>query len=118
MSSSSDPESGESPGSELDALVVQAEALNIVEVIQEEGPYEQGSIQIVGGQIVEDGRKKRRRKRRTVHQDQYLKYLIVMDFEATCWTGPSRSSNPNEIIGELSMLNCFPRTIPQPMSIF
>lgn len=80
---------------EIEQLLQQARALNLVEVVEaEEEPSADTSIQVIGGKVVVDRRKRRKKK----FSEQYLKQLIVIDFEATCWR--ERRVNPNEIIGE------------------
>ena len=78
---------------EVEALLERAEALNLVDDIEPDQKEADTSIQVIGGKVVRD-----RRKRRRKFCDQYLRYLIVIDFEATCWQ--DRRSSPNEIIGE------------------
>lgn len=85
---------------EIELLLQQASALNLCEVVEaEEKASADTSIQVIGGKVVVDRRKKRKKK----FSEQYLKYLIVIDFEATCWR--ERRVSPNEIIGELDWLS-------------
>lgn len=79
---------------EIEQLVQQADALNLIEVIDpKEDDNLDSSIQIIGGKVVND----RRRNRKKKFHEQYLQYVICVDFEATCWE--RRILNANEIIG-------------------
>lgn len=79
--------------SEIEDLLERAESLNLVDVIEPDDEEADKSIQVIGGKVVTD----RRRRRKKKFNDQYLRYLIVIDFEATCWR--ERRASPNEIIG-------------------
>lgn len=84
---------------DLEALLKRASALSLVEEIAvnfDNGPTGNDSIKVRNGERVAGVRKNE--KHRKKKSEQYLKYLIVIDFEATCWK--ERRVSPNEIIGK------------------
>lgn len=95
---------------DLERLLKRAEALSLVSEIAnyDTEPPVNNSDKVV------DGMRNRERKKKKF-SEQYLKYLIVIDFEATCWK--ERRVSPNEIIGKQSAVLCEPSLTQFPCRI-